>query len=493
MLEQQLKELRRLVFGAKSERYVPSEVPANQLNIFTGSPDAEVVLDSDADTAQQDTVVRTRKVIKKPSKHKGRSLLDGLQHLPTEETIYDEPPTADSICIGQHERATLAYTPGIFHIRKEITKKYKNPATGRITSADLPAQPIDRCEADISLLSHICVAKHVDHLPEYRQVQMYKRDGVSIPTSTINDWVQQTARLLQPMADHIGAEILHSGYIMVDESTIKVLKTKRNKAHTGWMWLIYSPGLQAVRFMYHHGRTHDIPHDLLKNYQGHFQTDGYAAYDAIEVINSQADHSSCNAHARRYFDKALDNDSVRAEHAMQVYHDLYKVERQLRTYRENHPDLCDEDYYAYRQEQRKQVLPVLEQYKKWLEKQAIEVLPKSPIGRAIKYVLKRWTKLTKYATNGMLEIDNNLIENVVRPLALGRKNYLFAGSEKGAEHIAVFQTIFGTCKHLGINPIDYLTWYLQNVAHTNINQIATLSPWQYQDTIKKSNTLLDGC
>lgn len=403
-----------------------------------------------------------------------------MSHLPVTEVEIEVPHSEHSQCIGVVERSTLAYKPGKFYIHKQIVKKYKEPESGKITDVNFPAQPIDRCEAHVTLLVYICIAKFVDHLPEYRQRQMFKREGADIPASTMNGWVHKSADLLRPMAEFIGTKILSSGNIMVDESTIRVMAGKKNKTHTGWMWVIYSPALRCVKFIYHQGRTHDIPIDLLKEYSGKYQTDGFEGYETLDKANKNVDHSHCNAHARRYFDKALENDRPRADYAMKVYQSLYEVEARIRTYLEENENISLEKFYTFRAEQRKELIPMIEDFKEWLNKNALEVLPKSSIGKAINYVLKRWGKLTKYITDGELEIDNNLIENTIRPLALGRKNFLFAGNSEAAANIAVFQTIFGTCKHMNINPADYLTWYLENIAHTKINKIQNLSPWEFK-------------
>lgn len=475
-LKDQLNYLRRMIFSKKSERFVPAL--NGQLDIFNTD-----LANQQSEQAQEIQEVIIEKHSRKKTKHKGRSLIAGLSHLPVIEVVIDIAHDNEAICIGQIERCTLGYTPAEFYINKEIIKKYKDPIKGTISSATLPAQPIGSCEAHISLLVYICVAKFVDHLPEYRQQQIFKRDKVLIAPSTMNGWVHNCADLLRPMSDLIGKKILASTYAMADESSIKVLRSKKDKSHTGWMWVLYSPAMRCVQFVYFQGRDHDNAVKLLDDYTGKLQTDGYKAYDKIDLLNDDLDHSHCNAHARRYFDKALVNDKPRAEYAMRVYQNLYKLERQLTEYKQRHEDMSLEQYYAYRTDQRLKLIPEIENYKDWLDKESPKVLPKSLIGKAMFYVINRWPKLTKYIYDGELEIDTNLIENTIRGLALGRKNYLFAGSPRAASNIAVFYSIFGTCKHLGINPQEYLYWYLENVASTNINNIQSLSPWEF---IKKN-------
>lgn len=478
-LKTQLEQFKRMLFGAKSERFIPSST--GQLNLFEAAVDSPAVEEGQAEQVTIEKHTRTK------LKHKGRSLIAGLSHLPVTEVEIEVPHSENSTCIGTVERTTLAYKPGRFYIHKEIAKKYKEVETGKITAVNFPAQPIDKCEAHITLLVYICIAKFVDHLPEYRQQQIFKREKVNIPPSTMNGWVHKCADLIRPMGAFIGTKILSSGNIMIDESTIRVMAGKKNKTHTGYMWVIYSPALRCVQFIYHHGRTHDIPINLLKDYTGKYQTDGYEAYESLDKVNKKVNHALCNAHARRYFEKALTNNKAMADYALQVYQDIYQVEANIKAYLEENGQMSQEQFYAYRVEQRKELIPILGQYKEWLNKSAREVLPSSSIAKAINYVLKRWEKLTKYVTDGELEIDTNRIENVIRPLALGRKNYLFAGNSEAAANIAVFQTIFGTCKHMNINPAEYLTWYLENIAQTTINNIHTLSPWEFKKKMEKKD------
>lgn len=482
-LKEQLESFRRLVFSAKSERFIP--VDEKQMNLF--NPNAHV--ESPQKETEHIVIEKYSREVKKKSKHKGRSLLTTLGHLPCNEVVIDVEHEENDICIGQVERCSLGYTPGQFFINKEVVKKYKNPKTGNISKPNFPVQAIPSCEAHITLLVYICVAKFVDHLPEHRQQKIFKRDRVAIAPSTMNGWVHKCADLLRPMSDHIGKLIMQSGCIMIDESTIKVLKCKKSKSHTGWMWVIYSASMKCVQFIYHNGREHDFAKELLCEYEGKYQSDGYQAYDTIDTLNKKANHSNCNAHARRKFENALTNDKVRATYAMLFYQKLYDLERKLRRYKEQNEDLSLEEYYAYRTAQRNQLVPAIEEYKQWLDEQYHKVLPKSSIGKAMYYVMNKWAKLTKYIFDGELEIDTNLIENTIRGLALGRKNYLFAGNSKAASNIAVFYSIFGTCKHLGINPTEYLSWYLEKVPNIKICEIATLSPWEFMKTTQAEKNI----
>jgi hypothetical protein len=247
---------------------------------------------------------------------------------------------------------------------------------------------------------------------------------------------------------------------------------KKQSTHLGYMWVMNSPEEDTVYFEYHPGRGRAGPEQMLTDYQGALQTDGYEVYESLDKQYAAIAFYACWAHARRYFEKALANDRERAQKVMRDIQLLYEIERECREQNKN-----AEQRQQIRQQEAK---PILEAMKAYLDEQALVVTPSSLIGKAIAYTLKRWKKLTAYLDDGRIEIDNNLIENAIRPLALGRKNYLFAGNHEAAANIANYYTVFGTCKKHNINPYDYLVWYLQRVNDTSIQEIGSLSPVKYK-------------
>ena len=475
-LKDQLAQLKRMIFGKKSERFVYAD---NQLNLFTGQVDQK-------QEAEKTVEVPSHKRKVKNKNHPGRSLLKNCDHLECEEVHIETPHTEEDIKIGELVRQKLAYTPGKFYIKKLITPKYKSAKTDQIIVGEQPSEPIPKCEADISLLTYIVVSKFVDHLPEYRLQQIFKRDGVNIPPSTMNGWTHKLADLFKPMDAYLGQKILSSGYIQMDESTIKVLKSKKGKAHLGYMWVIYSPALRSVRFMYHKGREKEAPQEMLIDFKGKLQCDGYNAYESVDIQRKDIDLSNCNVHARRKFEKALSNDKDTATKAMRLYQKMYKIERKINEKREDFDQL--QDFYEYRYRERQVMQEYVDELKELVFNPPMEVLPKSSIGTAIMYTRRRWERLTKYMKDGELEMDTNFIENCIRPLALGRKNYLFAGNHTAAINIGVFYTIFNTCRHLGVNVTEYTKWYLSRINTIKINQIATLSPMAYKNSRENPNT-----
>jgi hypothetical protein len=337
-----------------------------------------------------------------------------------------------------------------------------------VVIADLPQRPIAKGIAGPALLSHIICSKFINHLPVYRQAQQFKREGVTLPVSTLTDWIKASCQLLEPLYQVLRQQVLASDYLQVDESPIQVLdKDKKGSTHRGYHWVYHAPEKSLVLFDYRRGRGREGPGQLLKDFQGYLQTDGYVAYDdfadkeGIVLLN-------CMAHARRKFVEAEKNDPQRAAHVLGQLQKLYALERKARE-----DQLKKDDFLKLRQQQ---AAAILEQLKAWLLENYQQVTPKSPIGQAIAYALPRWEKLSAYLVDVRLRIDNNLVENAIRPLALGRKNYMFAGSQEGARRAAMLYSFMGTCKMHQINPQVWLTDVLERIPAHPVNKLQQLLP-----------------
>jgi transposase len=334
--------------------------------------------------------------------------------------------------------------------------------------ADLPARPIEKGIPGPGLLAQILVDKFVYHLPFYRQAQRYERLGMKIPSSTLNGWLPAACNLLEPLYLALKFEVLKSTYLQGDETPIPVLdKQKKGKTHQGYHWVYYSPEEKLVLFDYQKGRSREGPKQLLKDYQGYLQTDGYQAYDQFGDKENIV-LVGCLAHARRKFEHAKDSEPTRSGQALLLIQQLYAVERQAREQNLNHGQR-----YQLRQEKSVPVMDALEQ---WMVDEYPKVLPKSAIGKAFYYLIGRYNKIYVYLQDGRLEIDNNLIENSIRPVALGRKNYLFAGSHSGAEKAAMVYSLLGSCKLQNINPYDYLQDVLERLPEHPVNRLCELLP-----------------
>jgi len=463
-LQFQVDQLKRLLFGAKRERFVKNADEGQMTLPFD-------VTEETSPEKQQEviTYVRTKQ---KRENHPGRLSLPS--HLPVEEIVLEpKEDTTGLKCIGKEITDQLELIPAKLYIKRFIRHKYIRPTDETALNhegiiADLPTFPIEKGIAGPGLLSQIMVDKFVDHLPIYRQIERFAREGVKIPSSTLNGWQESVCDLLEPLYDTLKNRVLSQGYLQVDETPIPVLdKTTKGKTHRGYHWVYYSPLEKTVFFDYNSGRSREGPSRLLKNFKGYLQTDGYSVYD-IFGEKSTITLLNCMAHARRGFEKALDYDKQRAGYAMDMFQKLYAIEQKARD-----ENLTPQQRHELRLDQS---LPILNDFGKWMVAAYKEVLPKSPMGKATAYCIERWDNLLAYLNDGSLEIDNNLAENAIRPIALGRKNYLFAGSERGAQRAAMFYSFFGTCKKNNVNPFEWLKKVLEVIPDYKVNQLSDLLP-----------------
>jgi hypothetical protein len=271
-------------------------------------------------------------------------------------------------------------------------------------------------------------------------------------------------------------EVLKTSYLHVDETIIKVMSNeKKHATHQGYYWVYQSHHNELVLFDYRRGRGREGPETMLKDFRGYIQTDGYAGYN---IFKSYPDITvlHCMAHARRKFHEALSNDKDRAGHALEQIQQLYAIERTAKG-----EGIIGDALTAYRKEH---AVPLLEGMEQWMKQAYTEVLPKSAIGKALEYALIRWKELSLYASNGLLHLDNNPVENSIRPVALGRKNYLFAGSHDAAQRAAQFYSLFATCKLHSVNPYDWLKYVLDNLIHYKPSILIELLP-QHVKNIQK--------
>lgn len=471
LLQQELKEIKRVVFGQKRERFVPAAANQLSLELGAGSDEPAVVVHQ---TVQYERIVKqaARKALRQPFP----------AHLPRVEVIIEpEEDVSGMRKIGEEITEELDLKPASLFVRRYIRPRYVS-LEETFHVAPLPARAIEKGIPGAGLLSQIIYDKFTSHLPFYRQVQRYEQLGMKIPASTLEGWFETACLLLEPLYETLKAQVLASTYLQVDETPIPVLdKQKKGETHRGYHWIYHSVESRLVLFDYREGRGREGPLQLLKNYQGYLQTDGYAVYEQFE---SRADIIlvGCMAHARRYFEQALDNDRARAEKVLLWMQQLYAIEREARE-----QNLSIENRYALRQEKAR---PRMEQLENWLLEERLQVLPKSAIGKAIFYLIPRFNKIAMYLEDGRLEIDNNLAENLIRPVALGRKNYLFAGSHAGAKRAAIVYSLLGSCKLHNINPHEYLIDILQRLPLQPVNKLQQLLPpfWKPANITPASET-----
>ena len=469
-LRDELDQLKRLIFGSRHERFI-STVSPDQLSL-----DIPIQQKEQSGPVLLQTIQYQRKKASKPDTEKvqtGRMALPAS--LPREEEVIE--PKADVTGwtrIGQEITEELERIPGKLFVRQYLRPKYINPLTGEIVIGELPVRPIDKGIAGPGLLAQIVIDKYVDHLPIYRQVQRFEREGMRLPISTLADWISGTCHLLEPLYEVHRKQVLNSNYLQADETPIKVMdKDKKGATHRGYHWVYHAPVNRLVLFDYREGRGREGPNECLQDFSGFLQTDGYAVYEDFNK-RSGITLLHCMAHARRMFDQALDNDKQRAEYVLTEMQKLYAVEQMGRD-----KSLSMEELHTLRQEQ---AIPILENIKVWMMNTYPEVLPESTIGKAIGYSLKRWDKLSLYTTDARLEIDNNLVENAIRPVAIGRKNYLFAGSHDGARRAAMLYSFLGTCKINNVNPFEWLRDILRRIPSHSVNRLQQLLPNNWTPT-----------
>lgn len=455
--------LKRMVYGQKRER-------------FLNSAEGQLRLPFEVDIQQvEKEVLELQKQKSEPASksrkpHPGRLPLPG--HLEVRETIIEpQGDLSDMICIGEEITEELEMEPAKYYIHRIIRRKYApRSAEGAFKIGALPDRPIEKGKAGAGVISQAIVDKYVDHLPIYRQVKRFARDGIELKEATIHSWVQKGIGKLAILYDFLWQSILKCGYLQVDETTIKVLESEnKNAAHLGYYWVYNDPIAKIPIFKYEKGRSGEFPTTILKTFKGFLQTDGYGGYNRLgkreDVI-----HVSCWAHVRREFDRALANNGAIAETALLMIQHLYQIEREAASLTPEHRKELRLD----------KSLPIVNTFFKWIAQQRGQVLPKSQIGKAINYAIARYESLLAYLYNGNILIDNNAVENSIRPVALGRKNYLFCKTHETAQRGAIIYTFMAICKTYNVNPFEWLKHTLSVIDSTSIQNLDALLPQNFK-------------
>lgn len=466
MLKAELAQLKRLIFGSKSERFL-EQVPPEQLAM---DMEVEAIAATKISSAQKISYTRVQSETKPIVKPVRMKLPEHLER--RDRVIEPEASTEGCRRISEEITEELEYEPGKLFVNRFIRPKYVAPDNMTFLIAPMPERPINKAIAGPGLLTQIVIDKYLDHLPLYRQQQRFSRENINIPYSTLTDWVSNTCKLIEPLYNALCKEAMNASYLHVDETPIPVLdKDKKGATHRGYYWVYHDALNDLVIFDYRPGRGQEAPSEMLKDFKGHVQTDGYSGYN---FLNDQKDITlfHCWAHARRKFFDALNNDKARATHALEQIRLLYGIER-----RATEEGLSSGDILSKRQ---KEAVPILDNLHEWMIRAYTEVTPKSPIGKAIAYSLHLWKGLTTYTTDGKLNIDNNRVENSIRPVAVGRKNYLFAGSHEAAQRSAMLYSLFGTCKRHDVNPSNWMREVLEKLATHPQKRISELLPHNWK-------------
>lgn len=461
-LRWELAQLKRMIFAAKSERFAPVELPGQlsmEMNVAQGT-----------EGVKETTVTveaHRRRTKKEEPKAPFRNPFPA--HLPRE--IVEIRPEGDlrgCTEISREITEVLELTEAKLFVKRYERIKYAKPQEEGVLIGSLPSRIIEKGLFGQSLLTQIILDKYADHLPIYRQMQRFDREGVKIAYSTLADVPRQISQALYPLYELLVKEVMGSGYLQADETPTPVLdRDKKGKTHRGFYWVYRSPEKRLILFDYRQGRGRDGPAQMLSEFEGFLQTDGYAVYDDFEK-RKEITLAGCMAHARRYFQKAMDSDPARAAFVIKEMQKLYEAEKIIRDENKSSGEIL-----GLRKELSR---PVLQDLETWLKEQLVQVTPKSPMGQAIAYSLARWGKLIRYLDHPQLEIDNNLVENAIRPSVIGRKNYLFAGSHEGARRSAMFYSFLGSCRENKINPQHWLRDVISIIMDTKTSRLHTLLP-----------------
>ena len=469
-LKHELAQLKKMIFGSKHERFVPTEVAhPGQLSLNIQAEAIGTVKITDVKKIEYTKV--TKSITDNNKLHPGRNPLP--EHLERREQIIEPAEDIAGLKkIGEEVTEELEYEPGKLFVNKYVRPKYARPGNEGVLIATLTERPLPKAIVGAGLLAQIIIDKYVDHLPLYRQMERFKRDNVNIAHSTVGDWISNGSALILPLFDCHKKRVLQCDYLHADETPLKVLdKDKKGTTHKGYYWVYHSSVERMVLFDYQQGRGREGPEAMLKDFKGHLQADGYVAYDFFKD-KEEVTVLHCMAHARRYFFDALQNDKDRAAYALEQFGLLYNTERKAKAEQLNAAEIL-----RLRQAE---ALPVLQSLGKWMKEEYVKTLPKSAIGKALGYSIERWNELMIYTTDGKLNIDNNPVENSIRPVAIGRKNYLFAGSHEAAQRSAMLYSLLGTCKLNSINPFVWLKDVLQRIATHPINKIEELLPQNWK-------------
>ena len=477
-LKTQIARLKRMSFGASSER-VRRELEQLELKleeIETAEAQAEAAAGpaaaaEPAQPAQEEA----------PAKKQRRKLPEALPR----RDIVHEPACTCPVCggamrkVGEDVTEILEYIPGRFEVIRHIRPACSCRKCEAMAQMPMPALPIPRAQAGAGLLAHVLIAKFCDHLPLYRQAEIYARDGVELDRATLASWVGKAAWLVEPLADRIGRHVMAGSVIHADDTPVPVLAPGNGKTKEGRFWIYLrderphaGTAPPAVLYRYTPDRKGERCREHLAAFKGHLHADGYPGFGELykekDGKPASVTEVACWAHVRRkFFDEYKSNSSPIAKEALAKIRELFEIERGI-------AGKPPGQRQAARMAKAKAKLDALAV---WMDAQLQLIPGKGDLAKAIRYARSRWLALTCYCADGRLEISNNAAENAVRPVSLGRKNWLFAGSDAGGERAAIFYTLIRSAKMNGLEPEAYLRDVLNRIGEHPVNAIDALLPW----------------
>ena len=464
-LQRMLHNLQKAQFGRKSEKL--SLLPDNQLALL----ESEEVAAPETPGAALITV---------PAHTRSARVRRDLSKLPHNVIEVSPESTTCPCCskelsrIGEDVSLELDHQPAKLFVNKYVRPRYAcSSCKDGVLQAPLPegAKPLDRSIAGAGLLSHMLVSKYVDHLPLHRQQQMFARLGFEIPRKNLCEWTGAVVdQYLEQLWWLLKKEALNDDYLQGDETTLKIQDgAVEGKCHLGYLWGMLSPEKRIVVFEYAASRAGEVAKDIFSDLKGALQTDAYAGYNPV-LLPEKVVRLACLAHVRRKFIDAGKSCSKESDAVLRLIAELYHLEK-------NWQGLEPPERLRQRQ---KKSLPVLKKLEDYLRTLVTRTLPKAPLMEALRYTLNQWREIERIFDDGRFQLDNNMIEREMRPIAIGRKNYLFAGSHKGAKRAAIIYSLFATARLNKVNPQQWLLYVLQNMRTQPINKIQELLPHRWK-------------
>jgi len=469
-LRQQIELLQRRLYGPRSEKYHP-----DQLFLDDVLKEGESAL-----PAEEPATVPVKATVRRKAQPHGRLKIP--EHIERVDEVLDlpedqkrDPQTGEALVkLREESSEKLAWKPGQWYVRRFIRPVYVHPDRQNDEKAGvyvqpMPDSPVDKCKADTSVLAMVAVKKFVDHLPLYRQREIFLREGIEVAPSTLNAWAIEPILACGPLYEAFGADVLSRPVIFTDDTPVDMLQEGLGRTKKARMWVYVAGCGPPYRFFdFTEDRRKERPGQILSGYAGYVHADAYSGYDHLFVNSDRIIECGCWAHARRKWDEALDSARKPCTEILLRIRSLYKVEAAIRG---EEPELRLEVRQA-------ESVPLLDKLYERLNEIAAErvILPSSLLAKAMGYATNQRAALYRYTTDGRLEIDNNTAENAIRPLALGRKNFLFVGSVRGGKACAMALTFLQSAKAVGANPYEYLHDIYNRIMGHPVNRLHELLP-----------------